>query len=153
MPPPLELPEEQQTPPMEQEQQKQSLSIISSSIGEAATSTATADVAVQEIYLTSNEMVQSVTSARWGWSGRTLTITAMDAAGGGPPVDDGSEAMVGVIDEEAEAANRRLVDGEKDFANMSQAEKEKTYFAMIADEQKQKRNAGGATKRKKSKKR
>merc|ERR1719454_2207493 len=39
-------------------------------------------------------------------------------------------------DEEAEAANRRLVDGEKDFANMSQAEKEKTYFAMIADEQK-----------------
>ena len=56
-------------------------------------------------------------------------------------------------DEEAEAANRRLVDGEKDFANMSQAEKEKTYFAMIADEQKQKRNAGGATKRKKSKKR
>ena len=56
-------------------------------------------------------------------------------------------------DVEAEAANRRLVDGEKDFANMSQAEKEKTYFAMIADEQKQKRNAGGATKRKKSKKR
>ena len=56
-------------------------------------------------------------------------------------------------DVEAEAANRRLVDGEKDFANMSQAEKEKTYFAMIADEQKQKRNTGGATKRKKSKKR
>ena len=64
---------------------------------------------------------------------------------------DASSTATG--DVEAEAANRRLVDGEKDFANMSQAEKEKTYFAMIADEQKQKRNAGGATKRKKSKKR
>ena len=90
-------------------------------------------------------------------SGLNVRYRGAAAAGAGPSVAselglvDASSTATG--DVEAEAANRRLVDGEKDFASMSQAEKEKTYFAMIADEQKQKRNAGGATKRKKSKKR